>query len=317
MPEQPHVATLPCPIEALPLSDIYTALETRSQGLTQAEAAARLQHYGRNTIQTVETTSLVRKFLANFTHLMALLLWVGGLLGFLAQMPQLGIAIWLVNLINGAFSFWQEYQAEQATAALRHVLPTYARVVRDGQEQRLLAEELVPGDVMLLAEGDHISADGRLDAATAMTLAAVVATQIGNLFAQRTGSLSVLRMRWGRNPLVWVGIATDLVLMVLLLYVPVLQRLFGTAPLPPQYWLFLCAWMPIVLLAVEVELPHLLAGRTVNELTLLGEIHVVAMSREGRTFLPTLGTVFREGDRVHLAVLGSSSARLTALLGEA
>ena len=67
---------------------------------------------------------------------------------------------------------------------------------------------------------------------------------------------------------------------------------------------------------VEVELPPLLAGRTVNELTLLGEIHVTAISRESRTFLPTLGTVLREGDRVHLAVLGSSVARLTALLGE-
>jgi len=67
---------------------------------------------------------------------------------------------------------------------------------------------------------------------------------------------------------------------------------------------------------VEVELPPLLAGRTVNELTLLGEIHVAALSREGRTFLPTLGTVFREGDLVHLVVLGSSAARLTALLGE-
>lgn len=67
---------------------------------------------------------------------------------------------------------------------------------------------------------------------------------------------------------------------------------------------------------VEVDLPPLLAGRTVNELTLLGEIEVVAISREGRTFLPTLGTVFRTGDLVHLAVLGSSAARLTALLGE-
>jgi trk system potassium uptake protein TrkA len=67
---------------------------------------------------------------------------------------------------------------------------------------------------------------------------------------------------------------------------------------------------------VEVELPYLLAGRTVNEITLLGEIHVAAISREGRTFLPTLGTVFREGDRVHLVVQGSSAARLTALLGE-
>jgi len=67
---------------------------------------------------------------------------------------------------------------------------------------------------------------------------------------------------------------------------------------------------------VEVELPYLLAGRTVHELTLLGEIHVAAISREGRTFLPTLGTVFREGDLVHLVVLGSSAARLTTLLGE-
>ena len=162
MPEQPQAETLPCPIEALPLTDIYTALGTQPQGLTHAEAAARLRYYGRNTIRTVATTPLVHKFLAHFTHLMALLLWVGGLLGFLAQMPQLGIAIWLVNLINGAFSFWQEYKAEQATAALRQLLPTYARVMRDSQEQRVLAEELVPGDVMLLAEGDHISADGRL-----------------------------------------------------------------------------------------------------------------------------------------------------------
>jgi trk system potassium uptake protein TrkA len=68
---------------------------------------------------------------------------------------------------------------------------------------------------------------------------------------------------------------------------------------------------------VEVELPPLLAGRTVNELTLLGEIQVAAISREGRTFLPTLGTVFREGDLVHLVVLATSAARLSALLGDA
>src|SRR5262249_15039067 len=68
----------------------------------------------------------------------------------------------LVNILNGVFSFWQEYKAEKATEALRRMLPTYARVLRDGQERRLLAAELVPGDIMLLAEGDHISADGRL-----------------------------------------------------------------------------------------------------------------------------------------------------------
>jgi P-type E1-E2 ATPase len=77
-------------------------------------------------------------------------------------MPELGIAIWIVNLINGVFSFWQEYQAEKATDALRRLLPRYARVRRDGNEERVRAEDLVPGDVILLAEGDHISADGRL-----------------------------------------------------------------------------------------------------------------------------------------------------------
>jgi trk system potassium uptake protein TrkA len=67
---------------------------------------------------------------------------------------------------------------------------------------------------------------------------------------------------------------------------------------------------------VETELPPLLVGRTVNELTLAGEIQVAAISRGGRTFLPTLGTVFQEGDMVHLVVLAASLARLKKLLGD-
>jgi magnesium-transporting ATPase (P-type) len=146
----------------LPVAAVYAALATQPDGLTQAEAAERLERNGRNAIREIKGTPLILRLLANFSHLMAMLLWAGGLIGFLAQMPQLGLAIWTVNLINGAFSFWQEYKAEQAVAALRRLLPTYARVLRDGVEQRILAEELVRGDVLLLAEGDHISADGRL-----------------------------------------------------------------------------------------------------------------------------------------------------------
>lgn len=153
---------VPRAIETLPVSEIHAALAAQPQGLTPAEAAVRLRRYGPNTIREVAGTPLCVKFLANFTHLMALLLWVGGLIGFIARLPQLGVAIWTVNLINGIFSFWQEYKAEKATAALRRMLPTYARVRRDGAEQRIPAEALVPGDVILLAEGDHISADARL-----------------------------------------------------------------------------------------------------------------------------------------------------------
>jgi trk system potassium uptake protein TrkA len=66
---------------------------------------------------------------------------------------------------------------------------------------------------------------------------------------------------------------------------------------------------------VKTEIPLLLVGRTVNELTVPGEIQVVAISRGGTTFLPTLGTVFQNGDLAHLAVLAASADRLRALLG--
>ena len=66
---------------------------------------------------------------------------------------------------------------------------------------------------------------------------------------------------------------------------------------------------------VEAEVPHLLVSRTVNDLTVPGEIHVVAVTRRGKTFLPTLGTEFQEGDLVHVALLASSAERLKAILG--
>jgi len=149
-------------IHTLPVSEVYSCLTTQPRGLTQEEADMRLQQVGRNALREIKGRPLYLKFLANFTHLMAILLWIGGLVAFFARMPQLGVAVWLVNIINGGFSFWQEYRAEKATEALKRLLPTYARVLRDGEEKRVLAEELAPGDVILLAEGDSISADARL-----------------------------------------------------------------------------------------------------------------------------------------------------------
>jgi magnesium-transporting ATPase (P-type) len=90
-------------------------------------------------------------------------------------------------------------------------------------------------------------------AATALTLGCVVATQIGNLFAQRTETVSVLRVGWFSNPLLWVGVATEVLLLVLIVYVPALQWVFGTAAFPPSHWLFLLACVPSLLLADEVR----------------------------------------------------------------
>jgi trk system potassium uptake protein TrkA len=66
---------------------------------------------------------------------------------------------------------------------------------------------------------------------------------------------------------------------------------------------------------VEAEVPQLLVGKTVRDLTVAGEIHIVSITRANKTFLPTLGTIFREEDLLHLAVLTTSTGRLKELLG--
>jgi Ca2+-transporting ATPase len=158
---QPSSQALRTKIQALPQPEVYMFMKTRTDGLSRPEVEDRQAHYGRNVISEIKEKRL-SALVGNFTHLMALLLWIGGLIAFVAGLPQLGIAIWMVNLINGIFSYWQEYRAEKATQALRDLLPTYSRVLRSGQEHRILAEELVPGDVIFAAEGDHVSADARL-----------------------------------------------------------------------------------------------------------------------------------------------------------
>jgi P-type Ca2+ transporter type 2C len=149
-------------IHKLPVNEVYEALGVSPNGLTQTQAEENQKIYGKNVIEEKKKESLILIFLKNFINIMAILLWVGGIMAFFADMPQLAIAIWLVNVINGVFSFWQEHRAGKATDALKNMLPSYTRVIRDGNEQKILAEDLVIGDIMFLAEGDRISADARL-----------------------------------------------------------------------------------------------------------------------------------------------------------
>ncbi|MGC9517317.1 MAG: cation-translocating P-type ATPase [Methanomicrobiales archaeon] len=146
----------------IPPEEVYGELDTSPSGLSQNEAYKRLKDYGPNKIEEIKKPSLIYIFLANFYHILALLLWAASILSFISGNPQLGFAIIAVIIINAIFSFWQEYEAEKATEALKNILPTHAKVIRDGKEIEILAEELVPGDVLILEEGDNISADGRL-----------------------------------------------------------------------------------------------------------------------------------------------------------
>ncbi|EHI74680.1 cation-transporting P-type ATPase PacL [Streptococcus criceti] len=148
--------------QSLSTEELYQSLATRQTGLYNEEVSQRQSQYGKNLLASGKQESKLLKFLKNFTSLMAILLWVGGLVAILSGTFELGIAIWLVNVINGVFSFIQENRAQKATEALKNMLPSYARVVRDGIEQKILAEDLVPGDILLIEEGDKISADARI-----------------------------------------------------------------------------------------------------------------------------------------------------------
>ena len=150
------------PIYSLRLQEVYSTLETSPSGLTQEEAEARLSLYGPNVLSSLPREPLWRKLVIHITHPMALLLWIAGIVSWGAGDPVLGVIIWIVVLVNGAFSFWQEYRAGQATALLETLLPNFARALRGGVEVKIPATEIVAGDLLVLAEGDHIPADARV-----------------------------------------------------------------------------------------------------------------------------------------------------------
>jgi magnesium-transporting ATPase (P-type) len=150
------------PLHALSVAEVFRELETSPDGLNAEETRSRLSLYGPNVLREPPARPWWRMFVSHNTHLMALVLWAAGALALVGGRPVLGLVIWIVVLVNAAFSFWQEYRAERAVAALKHMLPATARVIRAGQELGIPANDLVPGDVLVLAEGDNIPADARV-----------------------------------------------------------------------------------------------------------------------------------------------------------
>jgi magnesium-transporting ATPase (P-type) len=137
-------------------------VDASSTGLTSQEAAARLVRDGPNLLPRPARPSGWTALGRQFTHLLALLLWVAAGFALLAGMPSLAVAIVAVVVINAVFAFWQEYRADRSTERLLSLLPTTVRVRRDDAPRTIDASELVVGDLVLLGSGDRIAADLRL-----------------------------------------------------------------------------------------------------------------------------------------------------------
>ena len=156
-------------LHQLSVSEALASVRSSAQGLAASEAAARRIEYGPNRVEPLARESAWLRLLKEFTHLFSIILWIAAGLAFLADwfdpsqgMARVGWAVVLVILVSGLFSFWQELRVERTLAALQGLLPQQCEVLRDGAVARLAAEALVPGDVVLLAQGDNVPADCRL-----------------------------------------------------------------------------------------------------------------------------------------------------------
>lgn len=128
-------------------------------GLSDQEAEKRLIRYGPNEIVDRPRTTAIAIFASQFTSLLIVLLVIAAAASlFLGDLLD-GIFILLIVILNGILGFVQEYKAEKAIAALKKMTVSSVRVVRDGLEHKIDSKRLVPGDVVILEEGDKIPAD--------------------------------------------------------------------------------------------------------------------------------------------------------------
>jgi calcium-translocating P-type ATPase len=137
-------------------------LRASRNGLSQREAERRLLSYGPNQLERRSGRRWPGQLARQFTHPLALLLWGAAVLAASAGITPVAIAVVIVIVLNAAFAFVQERQAERAVEALQGYLPQKAQVIRDGRQISVDAAELVPGDLMLVAEGERISADAHV-----------------------------------------------------------------------------------------------------------------------------------------------------------
>jgi len=167
-----------------PVEEVLAALDSDArQGLTAGEAGARLARVGPNELPAEPPIPAWRRVLAQFRDVLVILLLVATAVSAVlwaierdAPLPYEAIAILVVVLLNATMGYFQEARAEAAVAALRAMSAAQALVIRDGERQVVAAAGIVPGDIVVIAEGDTIPADARLIESAALQTAEAALT---------------------------------------------------------------------------------------------------------------------------------------------
>ncbi len=164
-------------IHHIPVAEVFDALNSRPEGLNGREIIERRNQIGANSLEVDRGLWWLESLVRQFTNFFTILLDISAAICFVAdyiqpgeQMDLLGYALLGVSVLNALFSFFQEYRAERAMEELKKFLPQRVLAVRDGLEAEVPADSLVPGDVIIVREGDRVPADSRLCEARDLTL---------------------------------------------------------------------------------------------------------------------------------------------------
>ncbi|MCX6659519.1 MAG: cation-transporting P-type ATPase, partial [Candidatus Bathyarchaeota archaeon] len=148
---------------------VLSQFGTGSNGLSSEEVKLRLGKHGPNVLPSAKKPNPAEKLLTQFKNPFNVLLIVASILSFFSGWAyndsgsvQMGLAIFGVVMLNSFFSLAQEYRAEKAVQAISRLVPTKAKVIRDGQLKEVNVAEIVLGDIITLEEGDRVPADARL-----------------------------------------------------------------------------------------------------------------------------------------------------------
>jgi P-type Ca2+ transporter type 2C len=181
-----------------PVDEVLATLDTDARrGLSAGEARARLEKYGKNELTAEKPIPAWRKFLAQFHDVLVILLLIATVISAVlwlyereSALPYEAMAIFAVVLLNAIMGYLQQSRAEQAVAALRQMSAAHAHVIRDGVRQSIPATEAVPGDIILIEEGDTVAADARLIESTALHTAEAALTGESLPVSKDTGPIA-------------------------------------------------------------------------------------------------------------------------------
>ena len=198
-----------------PAAEVAAALDTDiERGLSADEARRRLERHGRNELASERPVPGWKKFLAQFKDALVILLLVATLISaalwFLERdsaLPYEAIAILAVVLLNAVLGYVQEARAERAVAALRQMAAAHASVVRDGKRQSIASAEVVPGDILLLEEGDTVAADARLIRSASLQTAEAALTGESLPESKQTAPIAEETVLGDRSNMVFSGTA--------------------------------------------------------------------------------------------------------------